>query len=846
MIMKKSFSVLSAALASASVLWAAPARVDAVKVTAPITLDGNIVEKAWSNTPWQGNFTNPLNGKPASQATRFKVLAGVRGLYFAVDAVDKDIHTAMHEHDFALWNNDCIEIFITPVAEPSPDKNIREHKQFVFNVSGCRFESASKGGIATTSWNLPWQVKVKQNKKGFTAEIFIPYYAMSPAANANTWRFNVAREDHNPKTKEYHLSIWSPSKQFADNDKFGYLVNIPVDFSCYQADFQAPALTLKLTDGVVRPAVNGTLIGKQGKRYSVKASLWNKDKKVVSFNAVEKVLPQSGEQALSIPVTLPGSGDYKLQTVVLDDSGKIVALNEKMVNFSAATLALDMLQPCYRNNIYLALPKPELVLSVRSLANAAALKNASLLVKVMQKDKTIAQKTVKSPHTVEKVTFAAGKWAPGSYTVECAITGAGKADGKLSVPFNVIAPAKGNVITLDNQRYVTINGKRVFIRGFIGGPGDLKAQKAAGCNLVQFYMLHFSDIDKIIATLDKLHSLGLMAAFTPRHKMRGTFFGFLENGKEVKTLSNASYEKIKKLVDAVKEHPAFFGWYLYDEPRGAEMAAELKRQYEFLRKIDPNHPVLGLDNSSGGCVNKKGHCDIHILDMYPSPDKQDVFSHELAVTSSAVATIVRGVGNEGVWYCPQAFDRDCYAKGPNNHRSMTFVETRCTVWGAIAAGATGIFPFKVGQSDVKYFQRHPNSGIYASPEMHLGWLKVIMPELNNLAPVLTAQTIKVAAKPADPVSLRVTARKYKGKNFVFVTNTKRTNLKVVITWPDKSAQSVKVLGEKRQVKVVNGKVVETVKPYEVHIYTDDMAYPEGVDIPAVKAEIKAALQAAGR
>ena len=106
--MKKAFSVFTAALASASVLCAAPLQVKAVKVTGQITLDGNISEKAWTATPWQGNFTNPLNGKAANQPTRFKVLAGERGLYFAVDAVDKEIHTAMHEHDFALWNNDCI------------------------------------------------------------------------------------------------------------------------------------------------------------------------------------------------------------------------------------------------------------------------------------------------------------------------------------------------------------------------------------------------------------------------------------------------------------------------------------------------------------------------------------------------------------------------------------------------------------------------------------------------------------------------------------------------------------------------------------------------------------------
>ena len=140
---------------------------------------------------------------------------------------------------------------------------------------------------------------------------------------------------------------------------------------------------------------------------------------------------------------------------------------------------------------------------------------------------------------------------------------------------------------------------------------------------------------------------------------------------------------------------------------------------------------------------------------------------------------------------------------------MTFVETRCSVWGSIAAGATGILPFKVGSPEVKYFQRHPNSGIYASPEMHLGWLKVIMPELSNLAPVLTGKTIPVAATPADRVALRVTARRYQGKNFVIAVNTKRVHMPVSIVWPDKSVKSVRVLGEKRQVKAVNGNAKST-------------------------------------
>ena len=848
--MKMKHSLGAALFLSSCALFAAPPRVAAVKADGAIKLDGIISEKAWNAAAWQGNFTVPGKTQAAAQPTRFKIMAGRNGLYMAIKAVDNDIFTAMHEHDFALWNNDCIEIFMTPVAEPSPDRNIREHKQFVFNVSGCQYEQASRGGVADTSWNNPWQVAVKRSNNGFDAEVFIPYYVMKPAVNAKTWRFNVGREDVNKKRNAHDLSVWSASKQFAEHDNFGYLVNIPADFSAYQTSLQSPELSLKLADGKVQPAVSGNLAGQPGKRYSVKAAILDAKGKVAAFNAVEKVLPKSGEMAIVIPVDMRESGKYTLQSVVIEENGRIVDWQDTKVEFSAATLNVELAQPCYRNNIYLALPDPKLALTVKSLADPAQLGNAKLAVTVAAMDKVIAQKSVNAPKTAEGFVFDAAKWAPGSYTVTAELSGAGKSDGKFVTPFNVIAPARGNVITLDAKRNVLVNGKEFFPRGFLGGPGDLKAQKAAGCNIVQFYMLHFNDIDAIIRQLDELQQLGMMGALVPRHKIRSSFFGFYEGtGKkrrEVKTLSAETYDAMEKLVNAIKEHPAFFGWYLYDEPRGAELALELKRQYEFLRRIDPNHPVLGLDNSAAGCVNKKNHCDIHILDMYPSPDKQNQFGIELAVTASAISTIERGVGNEGVWYCPQAFDRDCYARGSNNHRAMSFVETRCTVWGAIAAGATGIFPFKVGHPDVKYFQRHPNSGIYASPEMHLGWLQGLMPELKNLTPVLLTPALPVKAEPADAAALRVTARKYNGKNFVAAANMKGNAVKIKLSWPDKSAANVRVLGEKRQVKVVNGIVSEVLAPYGVAIYTDDAKYPEGWDKGEVERKIKAALKAAGR
>ena len=94
--MKKSLLTGFLTAAAASMLWAAP-KVEAVKLNGTIKLDGAVTEKAWNAAAWNGNFTNPLDGKKAYQSTRFKVLAGKEGLYFAFDAVDNDIFTVTLE-----------------------------------------------------------------------------------------------------------------------------------------------------------------------------------------------------------------------------------------------------------------------------------------------------------------------------------------------------------------------------------------------------------------------------------------------------------------------------------------------------------------------------------------------------------------------------------------------------------------------------------------------------------------------------------------------------------------------------------------------------------------------------
>ena len=829
------FTLLLATLS----LYGAPRRVAATKAAEPIRLDGKFEEPAWESTSWQAGFTTPKLGTPAPQETRFKVLAGKRGLYFAFQVEDSSVVANRHEHDYALWNEDCIEIFLTPEAEPSSDPNIREYKQFIFNALGMQFEQFSRGGVGDTSWNAPWKVATHIHDKGFDAEVFIPYYVMEPATNAQTWRFNIAREDPDKEKTAHHLSIWSPAPKFADLDSFGVLENIPVDFAPYQVSLDSPSLAMRVIDDMATPVFVGTLRGIPDKHYSVKVAI-RQDGEVLAFQAAEVVVPQEGNVSVTVPLPLKDSGAYECQVLVTEErSGLMVHYQEGRFELNISKVVVRLKGQCYRDSVYLSLPEPKLEFQVECLAAAE-----ELLVQVLDAQGREKEREVFKPApSVHHFQFAAADYAPGAYKIRATLKGAKANDDVIAVPFQVVPkPTSGNVVVLNPERRVLMNGKPFFPCGFLGGPGPMTTMSQAGFNFVHSYVVHYYDIERILKTLDEAQEAGIYLAFYPTHKISCGFFEFKEKGKMVKTLSPDSFEQMGKMVDAVKGHPALFGWYLYDEPRGAEITAQLKRIYEFLRERDPYHPVLGLDNSAAGCINKKGHCDIHVLDMYPSPNQDNTYSIELEATASAMEKVVNSVGREGAWHCPQAFDRQSFEGGKGFGRAPTFVETRAVVFGALAAGATAIVPYKIGNPELEYFQVNTNSGIFASPEMKVGWLEGLGPELKNLSPVLLAQPIRVASTPAR---LRVFARKLNGKHFVVAANLEKRPVPVEIQWPT-PAKNVRVLGEKRSVPLQDGKIIETFEQYAVHVYTDDPAYPEGVDLAAVAAKIKADLAAAKR
>jgi hypothetical protein len=392
---------------------------------------------------------------------------------------------------------------------------------------------------------------------------------------------------------------------------------------------------------------------------------------------------------------------------------------------------------------------------------------------------------------------------------------------------------------LDDNRYLLVNGKPFFPRGFIGGqhkePHFFEGMQAAGCNTVQFYGLNWPSLEDIKIVLDKAHKCNLKVFCYPYWGTSIGFTGFRDlkqsNKHRKPRLTEAQWDRLKKMVDMVKDHPAFLGWYLADEPRGAELCAELMKVNLYLRQADPHHPVITLDFTASGCIAKKDLADIHILDMYPHPFKDGSWSRPLPSVFYSMKQVNENTGTTGNWFCPEAFT----PRG-KNRRPMTYRELRCLIFGTVVYGATGMMPYKIGSINQRYYIHGKNSGIFYTPEMRLGYLEGLFPELNALDSVLTAP--EKAAVTTDNKEIIAIRKKLNNKDYIIAVNTNSNTINAAIKLPGIKENALQVISENRSVELNKGSLNDKFEPFAVHIYTNDKSFKSPVDINKLEARIR--------
>ncbi|MGN6264517.1 MAG: DUF5916 domain-containing protein [Ginsengibacter sp.] len=188
--------------------------VPAVKITAPIRIDGDADDEPWQHVPVISGFitSTPVFGKNASH-TEVKIAYDNSAVYVLAYLFD-DLKNIKRR----LTARDDIEDEDVDVFGVGLDTYNDKQNGFSFKVSAAGVQKDAKLSTQEDdSWNAVWESKVSIKKDGWVVEMKIPFSAIRfSKSNLQNWGLQFSR--FRRVTNE--LSTWSP-----DDPKIGGNMN---------------------------------------------------------------------------------------------------------------------------------------------------------------------------------------------------------------------------------------------------------------------------------------------------------------------------------------------------------------------------------------------------------------------------------------------------------------------------------------------------------------------------------------------------------------------------------------------------------------------------------------------
>jgi hypothetical protein len=167
---------------------------------AGIDVDGVLDEAAWSSAAVLRGFTqyDPVEGAPASQETRVRVLLTEKAIIFGIEAFEDDpsqIRATLTQRDNITRSDDYVRLILDTFGA--------QREAFVFSVNpygvqhdGLWTQGAGRGmgPPIDNSPNFLWDSEGRINADGWVAEVSIPLKSLRfPEREVQDWRIQVTR-----------------------------------------------------------------------------------------------------------------------------------------------------------------------------------------------------------------------------------------------------------------------------------------------------------------------------------------------------------------------------------------------------------------------------------------------------------------------------------------------------------------------------------------------------------------------------------------------------------------------------------------------------------------------------
>jgi len=297
----------------------------------------------------------------------------------------------------------------------------------------------------------------------------------------------------------------------------------------------------------------------------------------------------------------------------------------------------------------------------------------------------------------------------------------------------------------------------------------------------------------------------------------------------------AKQQKLKKLVETFKEHPALAFWKGEDEPLwglmnakepGTKTPDKLALPYKLIHQLDPNHPVVVIQAPRGTVkelAEYRPYLDITGMDVFPIsyPPGGHLAkwpNHEISAVGDWTKIIVEAARGKPVWMTLQISFSGTATKG-KTLRMPTFFEERFMTYDAIINGARGVNYFG-GANPLSLNERDAKLGYNWT-----FWERVLKPllaEINTNGPLAEALIAPNSESPLNckAAAIELCAREVGGDLYILAASKEpRQTQQVEFTGlPTGAGEGVVLFEEPRKVTTQNGTLKDWFAPWDVHVY----------------------------
>jgi hypothetical protein len=170
-----------------------PRRLQAIRASGPITLDGRLDEPDWASAAAAGfRQIEPRQGEPATFDTEVSVVFDAENLYVGARCRDALGPAAVRvrnlRRDFDFGTDDVFGVSFDTFRDG--------HNAMVFETNpwgGRRDHEVLDNDLQDLQWDAAWRVRTERNGDGWTVEMAIPWHTLRYPPRAGEWGVNFVR-----------------------------------------------------------------------------------------------------------------------------------------------------------------------------------------------------------------------------------------------------------------------------------------------------------------------------------------------------------------------------------------------------------------------------------------------------------------------------------------------------------------------------------------------------------------------------------------------------------------------------------------------------------------------------